>query len=68
MPTFPWDFIILDCLVDFGLPGSLLRVIIKCVASASMYLEWDVQLTEPFSPLKGIRHAKVTHVIIPLCY
>ncbi|KAH9671615.1 putative ribonuclease H protein [Citrus sinensis] len=49
-----WDFIH-ETLREIGLPMDLIRIIMECITSVSMQLLWNGELTESFSPSRGIR-------------
>lgn len=49
-----WDFI-QETLGVIGLPMDLIRIIMECITTVSMQLLWNGELTESFSPSRGIR-------------
>ena len=49
-----WDFIF-DTLKQTSIPIHLFRLIMECVTSASMSILWNGEVTEAFTPGRGIR-------------
>ncbi|GMI99700.1 hypothetical protein HRI_003639300 [Hibiscus trionum] len=49
-----WDFL-QDTLEDVGFPSDLIRIIMHCVTSATIQVQWNGSLSSPFSPERGIR-------------
>ncbi|KAE8687020.1 hypothetical protein F3Y22_tig00111027pilonHSYRG00770 [Hibiscus syriacus] len=49
-----WDFI-QDSLTDDGFPASTIRVIMHCITSASMKIQWNSEYTPDFKTQRGIR-------------
>ncbi|KAK8504148.1 hypothetical protein V6N12_005687 [Hibiscus sabdariffa] len=49
-----WDFIE-NTLVDAGIPHYLIRIILHCITSSSLQVQWNGALGRAFQPPKGIR-------------
>lgn len=60
-----WDFIH-NSLLEVGLPASIVCLIMNCVTSPTMQLLWNGELTESFTPSRGIRRGVHYHFIF-LC-
>ncbi|KAL4342202.1 hypothetical protein GQ457_08G025410 [Hibiscus cannabinus] len=49
-----WDFL-RETLLDVGFPPSLVRIIMHCVSSSLVQVQWNGTLSPPFKPEKGVR-------------
>ncbi|KAL4285122.1 hypothetical protein GQ457_16G012140 [Hibiscus cannabinus] len=49
-----WGFIA-DTLVDAGIPQYLICIILHCITSSTLQVQWNGVLSRPFQPQKGIR-------------
>ena len=49
-----WEFIH-DTLKDVGLLKEFIRIVMECITTARMQILWEGELTEKFSPSRGIR-------------
>ena len=49
-----WGFI-LDTLMDVGIPGFLVNVIMKYLSSTSLQVSWNGSLSTSFKPSQGVR-------------
>ncbi|GMI87238.1 hypothetical protein HRI_002393100 [Hibiscus trionum] len=49
-----WGFL-QNTLEDAGFPSDLIRIIMHCVTSAKIQVQWNASPSSPFSPERGIR-------------
>ncbi|CAL1355372.1 unnamed protein product [Linum trigynum] len=62
-----WSFV-LDTLEAVGAPRSFTELTMSCITSASMQIQWNGGLTEPFSPSRGLRQGcPLSPYIFTLC-
>lgn len=49
-----WDYLE-ACLIDFGFPPIIVKLIMHCVTSSTLSLIWNGKRNPPFAPTRGLR-------------